>query len=196
MGLNDDYLPRHPPRDFGTGFIGHELGDGAYTLARRPDLIIFHMGDPPVFRAGEELAKMPEFHVLYGTVRLRLSDRPDLRPTLYVLKNSEKLGYRAETDSLRIPAVLLASAASAELTFSADGRLVLPLDAAQPTARYQILADDFDAERVEIVGSKTGRAQVSTWRTGDVLTVELVNRGDVPEFVQAVLLHRRPRSGD
>jgi len=36
MGLNDYYLPRHPPKDMGQGLIGHELGDGRYVLDRKP----------------------------------------------------------------------------------------------------------------------------------------------------------------
>src|SRR6185436_9681491 len=36
LGLNDYYLPRHPPANLGEGPIGHELGDGKYVLDRRP----------------------------------------------------------------------------------------------------------------------------------------------------------------
>ena len=38
LGLNDYHIPRNPPRNFGEGSIGHELGDGDYVLRREPDL--------------------------------------------------------------------------------------------------------------------------------------------------------------
>jgi hypothetical protein len=193
MGLNDDYLPRHPPRDFGTGFIGHELGDGRYTLARRPDLIIFHMGGPPQFRAGEELAQMPEFHAPYGVVRFRPLARPDLQPMMYVLRESEKLGFRSDGTLLQIPAVLLACETEAELVFSSAGKLVLPMYAGQPALLYRVPAEDFDAELVEIAGSRSERALVSVRRVGAQLVIELVNRSDDPVLVEAVTLRKHAR---
>jgi hypothetical protein len=45
LGLNDYYLPRHPPPGVGQGAIGHELGDGQYVLNRKPDLVIFLLPD-------------------------------------------------------------------------------------------------------------------------------------------------------
>jgi hypothetical protein len=44
LGLNDHYLPRHPPENFGQGWIGHELRDDNYIFSRQPDLVIFHTG--------------------------------------------------------------------------------------------------------------------------------------------------------
>ena len=41
LGLSDRYLAHHRPADFGSGVLGHELGDGAYVLSREPDLVLF-----------------------------------------------------------------------------------------------------------------------------------------------------------
>jgi hypothetical protein len=124
---------------FGTGVIGHELGDGRYALARKPDLIIFHTGGAPQFRAGEELSWMLEFHALYGPVRFRPLGRTDLQPTMYVRRDSVKFGLRSDTATLEVPAVLLASETNAELIFSSSRRLVLPVYE-QPPVRYRALA--------------------------------------------------------
>jgi len=40
LGLNDAYIARHRPADMGQGWLGHELGDGAYVLARQPDMLM------------------------------------------------------------------------------------------------------------------------------------------------------------
>src|SRR5678810_595541 len=39
LGLNDLYLTHHLPERFGHGAMGHEIGDGAYVMSRRPDLV-------------------------------------------------------------------------------------------------------------------------------------------------------------
>jgi arabinofuranosyltransferase len=44
-GLNDAYLTRHRPATFGRGYPGNELFDPDYVLARRPDIIVWHVGD-------------------------------------------------------------------------------------------------------------------------------------------------------
>ena len=41
LGLTDAHLAREKDETYGSGFIGHELGDGRYVLGREPDLVIF-----------------------------------------------------------------------------------------------------------------------------------------------------------
>src|SRR5262249_42531018 len=72
LGLNDRWLPLHPPRNFGTGYMGHELGNGAYVLSRQPDLVIPCVatgGLHGCFRSGNELLALPAFRS--GWVPLR-----------------------------------------------------------------------------------------------------------------------------
>ncbi|NBX03165.1 MAG: hypothetical protein EBR02_03705 [Alphaproteobacteria bacterium] len=44
FGLNDAYLTKHKPSDFGYGPLAHELFNSSYILSRRPDIIIFDDG--------------------------------------------------------------------------------------------------------------------------------------------------------
>jgi hypothetical protein len=108
MGLNDHYLPRHPPADVGTGMIGHELGDGAYVLRRQPDLIVFNVGSGPHYRSGEELDRMPEFHERYVPVRVTV---PRIEPgaIVYVNKESSKpgIGISRSGSQITVPGFLL-----------------------------------------------------------------------------------------
>jgi hypothetical protein len=108
MGLNDHYLPRHPPPDLGAGFIGHELGDGKYVFSRKPDLIVFNVGSGPHYRSGEELDRMPEFHQRYVAVRLHMPASGAER-LIYVNKDSEKegIGVLRSTGAFAVPGFLL-----------------------------------------------------------------------------------------
>jgi arabinofuranosyltransferase len=40
LGLNDEHIAHKPIDEMGHGKAGHEKGDGAYVLSRRPDLIL------------------------------------------------------------------------------------------------------------------------------------------------------------
>lgn len=100
LGLNDHYLPRHPPADVGQGFIGHELGDGAYVLRRNPDIIVFNVGSGPHYRSGEELDGMSEFHARYLPIRVQAG--LDVPPIVYFNRYSTKTGLRFDKSDSRI----------------------------------------------------------------------------------------------
>jgi len=71
LGLNDYYLPRHKPADFGNGFIGHEVGDGAYILSQKPDLVIFgypYGGTEAKWKSEKELIEIPQFYEDYKLI--------------------------------------------------------------------------------------------------------------------------------
>jgi arabinofuranosyltransferase len=73
LGLTDKHIARTTPKDMGTGMAGHEKGDGAYVLSRRPDYIMF-TGAPissptPRFRSDLELNALQEFHFQYRPVK-------------------------------------------------------------------------------------------------------------------------------
>jgi hypothetical protein len=68
LGLNDVHIAHRAVPDMGKGWAGHEKGDGAYVLARRPDYILFHSvaGNlDPKYLTDRELHAMPEFHERY-----------------------------------------------------------------------------------------------------------------------------------
>jgi len=69
LGLNDEQIAhRHIP-SMGRGKTGHEKGDGAYVLSRKPEFIQFgsvHGSPTPQYRSGREMARMPQFQRWYA----------------------------------------------------------------------------------------------------------------------------------
>lgn len=190
LGLNDHYLPRHPPAGIGRGMIGHELGDGRYVFDRQPDLIVFNVGSPPFYRSGEDLQRMPEFHERYAAVPLELP--PAGAPALvYANKDSRKAGIgivRGES-SVAIPAWLFAAAA-ARATPGRDGSLALrlePQQAAQLSFRSQAAVAGW---ALDAVGSPHGSIQGSVEQRGETATVTIRNVGTAPALVSEVVLRR------
>ena len=110
LGLNDHHLARQRPPDFGEGPLAHELGDGAYVLSRRPDLIIYHVGSlGSDLRSGRELDAMPEYHEAYAPVSLVATQPFEHRFIVWVRRDSEKVGIRSSPERVAIPGHLLAA---------------------------------------------------------------------------------------
>jgi hypothetical protein len=67
LGLTDRYLPRHPPEHWGKNGVGHDLGDGAYILRRKPDIVAFRsgLGGEPRFVSGRQMARTQAFKTGY-----------------------------------------------------------------------------------------------------------------------------------
>jgi hypothetical protein len=106
MGLSDYYLPRHRPPSFGTGMVGHELGDAAYILERNPDLIIFDVGSPqPSWRSGDELNRRPEFHARYAPVTIR-TQPSDYSAVVFINKYSDRIGVQRAATTMTVPGFL------------------------------------------------------------------------------------------
>lgn len=73
LGLNDSYIAHHPPKNFGHGGIGHELGDGNYVLEQEPDIIAFNNASgswSPLFLSGRQMLRTREFRRNYLPVRV------------------------------------------------------------------------------------------------------------------------------
>ncbi|MCB9232565.1 MAG: hypothetical protein H6581_12920 [Bacteroidia bacterium] len=126
LGLNDYWLPRHPPRDMGTGWIGHELGNADYVLQENPDLIVFDNGSVPSFRVGDSLLARPAFHSTYRIVKVRTS------PTGYVSKvhfnlYSPKVGVTSEGEKLMVPPWLLGNLDNSAVHLNDRGEFVLEI---------------------------------------------------------------------
>jgi hypothetical protein len=110
LGLNDHHLARHRPAEFGSGRLGHELGDGAYVLSREPDLIVYHVGSVGSdLRAGRELAALPEYRARYAPVQLVGTEPFEQRFVAWVRRDSPKIGIRSGSDRIAIPGHLLAA---------------------------------------------------------------------------------------
>ncbi len=112
LGLNDKYLARHPPRSFGTGQIGHELGNGKYVLERRPDIIAFNGAAgarDPMFLSGREMMQMPAFRDNYQFVRARGDHGNRVVGLLWIRREDSVLGVKRTADSIEIPGYFFAS---------------------------------------------------------------------------------------
>ena len=110
LGLNDAYIAHHPPRSFGHGGIGHELGDGAYVLSRRPELISFDNAAgarEPNFVSGRQMLAMPEFHRLYQWMRVQGDVGNRATAEIWVRREDGALGIRRSPGRIDVPGYLL-----------------------------------------------------------------------------------------
>lgn len=124
LGLNDSYLPRHPPPDFGQGPLAHELGDGNYFMSQKPDLIIFHVGLPKLlFRAGLELANNEVFLSSYQFISFTGVQPYEYKSYMWVRRESEKIGIRLNGQSdLVLPAYFFFEESPGDISFRLNQR--------------------------------------------------------------------------
>lgn len=186
LGLNDHYLPRHPHPEFGRGWLGHELGDGAYILRRAPDLIVFFIGHPPMFRAGQDLVHRPGFRREYEEIRFRVhrpvgAEGATLDGRFWARVGSPRLGVERSDDAVSVPGFFVRGRAPTEfdpvggtfrrtLTPGETGTVRLPTDTPAAWTRAS-------------VQSATGAATAR--REGDVI---LVSCGPTPCTIARVTL--------
>ncbi len=157
LGLNDHHLARQRPPDFGEGPLAHELGDGAYVLSRRPDLIIYHVGSlASDLRSGRELDAMPEYHEAYAPVSLVATQPFEHRFIVWVRRDSEKVGIRSSPERVAIPGHLLA----------ARGVGVARLDL---SSRFEALVDRRHRALVERIPLAAGSWRLEVDATGPVI---------------------------
>lgn len=103
LGLNDYYIPRHPPANFGYGALAHELGDAKYVMHRNPDVIIFHTGGPINFNIGEQLKANKTFNENYIKV---IAEEKDNEYILFFNKYGNSSGIKKDGQTLNIPGYL------------------------------------------------------------------------------------------
>jgi len=185
MGLNDYYIPRHPPPNLGQGSLGHELGDGAYVLERRPDLIVFNVGTEPAYRSGEQLAAMPEFHRRYVAVRVRPAGSEETY-LVYADRYSPKIGIHRSESAVTVPAFVFGGP-SAVAHLDAMNRLVVPL---LPSATLEATLDlaPSSAIDVEVEATNAAALTAAARREGGTLVVTLRATGTDPIDVRSVVL--------
>ncbi|MEM7203541.1 MAG: hypothetical protein AAF628_24975 [Planctomycetota bacterium] len=126
LGLNDHFIARHPPKNFGSGKLGHELGDGAYVLDRNPDLIVYTHGlESERYRAGRQLKAMPEYQRRYQRLWFRALD-PDLGDwyvgAVFVNRQSDTVGIRTDPNRVEIPAHFFGHAKTTPTQLDREGR--------------------------------------------------------------------------
>ena len=131
LGLNDYYLPRHPPKDLGQGYIGHELGSGRYVLEREPDIIIFHVGLlRDNFRSGQEMQQTDEFYKNYAPIKVLIPDRR--LAILWVRKYSNKIGMHQTPYEIEVPGFLLNANPDTFAYLNSRDKLVVSTVVGQP----------------------------------------------------------------
>ncbi len=170
LGLNDYYLPRHPPKEFGQGWLAHELGDGRYVLDCRPDLIV--LGGPngrrTAFFLGEkQMLRQPEFFERYALVTFEGRTPYTFRSLIWLRKESPKIGIRRTDQRISVPGYLLNANPQTTAYLDADSRFVVPVTPQQPAAihglrvppgRWQIEVEADD--EVQVYVRKTGQNTV------------------------------------
>ena len=190
LGLNDYYLPRHPPADFGRGYLGHELGDGKYVLESKPDIITFNVGSPrPAYRSGKEMEQMPEFWERYTPIKVRGTDPHEYTATLWIYKQSPKIGIRQTATEIRVPGYLLDGNPDTVAYLNGAGKLVVPVSATQPVS---LKLDATAGANWQVTVKTTGgeMPQVALQPQGSALVVSLSTVGASPIEVEEIVLTR------
>jgi arabinofuranosyltransferase len=164
LGLTDAYLAKHPPADFGKGYIGHELGDGRYVLERKPDLIALWTplgGEIGPFRSGRELLADPSFRKSYQPVTFETLSLPDIhRPRLFVRREDGRIGVRRSGTVIEVPGFLFSQGPGGLAKFDAEARLGAVATRENP-ARLEKLRVERGSYRFEISASVEVAASVS-----------------------------------
>lgn len=165
LGLNDYYIPRHRPKDFGRGWIGHELGDGRYVMGRRPDLVIFtgpEGTEEATFRSGREMQRLPEFAQEYSLVSFVGETPHRVESKIWVRTFSEKIGIRQFGDTALIPSYLLNSEQGTVARLNKQDQFVVDITTQQeagitrlqlPLGRWTLLAQTSGPVQVSLRNS-------------------------------------------
>ncbi len=184
LGLNDYYTPRHPPKNFGTGMLAHELGDASYVLGRNPDIIIYHMGAVPRFNVGDQMKNNPVFINNYVEVLARQNQDEHI---LYFNKYGKSAGIIKEKNILTIPAYLITSVKDNESVFK-NKRLLKHL---QKGKKYILSIKNNEAEKWELSRSAANlfspESKIS-YRNNEMILTLIPNN---EMFLENIELHRK-----
>ena len=165
FGINDRFLARNRPADFGQGWLGHELGSGPYVLGREPDLVVFCHGSPrPCSRGGEEMFADPRFGERYRLVPFLGKDPYPFRSEIWVRMEEGRIGIRRELGRVVLPGYLMVATPGSIAELDPEGRLAVKVTADVPAA--------FDGFHLE-----PGHWILLWNATGARVTVEIRSRG-------------------
>ncbi len=202
LGLNDKYLATHPPANLDDSSVGHALGDGAYVLRRKPDIVVFHVPrgrEQPLWLSGEQMVHTAEFKQDYQLLYYVTPDN-HVEGVAYLRINDGKLAPVWHGAQLRLPAYVFASRKEARATLDAEGRVVVGLPAKTTLAFAHVrlpagrCSATVDADAPLAVGIRVGSG-TSTSEPGQALDVGLsrpesatveVRTGDKPATLRGV----------
>ena len=132
LGLNDRYLATHPPKTFGKGGIGHELGDGQYLLRRSPDIVVFSsgLGNATAFWPGaRQMSDTQTFKNNYVLATAKGVDASgEAVITMHIKRESTKIGIRRLPDEIRIPGVLFSASSRSPALLGKNDQLYTPIN--------------------------------------------------------------------
>jgi arabinofuranosyltransferase len=171
LGLNDGWLAKNRPASFGTGRIGHELGDGAYIFSKRPDLVAFgyQFIQWPYERGARELAALPEFVANYTFTRMSAGAPRPFEFGVWVLRESERIGVRRSAGRVEVPAWLLNGDEASRVTGDGTGGAVVRATTEVPA---RVLALDLPAGTWRPTGIGDGQLTPLVTRGTEVLPLE------------------------
>jgi arabinofuranosyltransferase len=168
LGLNDYYLPRHPPPNMGEGAIGHELGDGQYVLNRRPDLVVFLLptgNDRGYFLSGRQMQEDPRFFREYSLTRFESSEPHKVVSRVWVRNESERIGIKRFDGLITIPAFLLNGKPETVARLGISGQLIVPVSRHMP-AQIKKLTLPPGRWRIELEASQP-ELRIKAFASGD-----------------------------
>lgn len=183
LGLNDYYIPRHPPKNFGRGSLAHELGDANYVMNRNPDIIIFNIGGDPMFNIGNQLKTNTVFNNNYIKVKTKKKDK---EYQLFFNKYGKSTGIRNNGNQLIIPGYLFGNS-SDNLSLFSDNKLVKSLNKG---TSYTLSIDNLPSKKWKIAGSQEKNAGLNTSLDvkNEQLIIKITPQNNM--FLESIVLER------
>jgi hypothetical protein len=185
LGLTDAHIARLRSANVGRGVLGHELGDGAYVLSRKPDFVTFCLpagNVEPCFRSEREMAASPVFQRDY---RLVWFWAEGVTGAVWTRIEGGRVGIVRSSDTVHIPGFLLATTDSARAVLDAAGKPVALLEGGKgvirdvyvPPGTWEISLQTAGSPSLQLTASDSV-AGVET-RSG---VLHLVSKGTVRSF--------------
>ncbi|WP_347219454.1 hypothetical protein [Chryseobacterium sp.] len=186
LGLNDYYIPRHPPKNFGNGSLAHELGDANYVLKRNPDIIIFHIGSELNFNIGNQLKTNPVFNNNYIKVKTKEKDEEYL---LFFNKYGKNTGIKNHGKQLMIPGYLFQTSSDKDSSGSifSNNKLIKTMNKG---VSYTLSVDNLSSGNWKIAGSEGKNADfnASIDTKNGQLVIEVTPKNNM--FLESITLER------
>ena len=192
LGLNDYYLPRHPPKDLGQGHLGHEFGDGKYVIDQKPDILVFHNGvGKSVFRSGVEMRLSGDLTRLYAQVKVLGTFPHVYQAFIWIRKESEKIGIRRRPDEVEIPGYLLNSNRKSMARLNGEDKLIVPVSSKEP-AGIEIATPSPGNWTCEAVSQNVSAVVCQVTQKNSTMRIQVTTSSSDPVEIEKVFLKKAP----